>query len=136
MSVDAATQAAIKEQQLSGCPSEKKIAIVITGNHIDQATKATFYTFQAFKQTGDNTLTADSSYRYSQLLSFNEELIKNYGNIRLLRVFPGKKWVGNTDADFVSQRQDQIQKWATELVLDEELCEEPLVLKFFKIPEE
>ena len=134
MSVDASVQAEIKEKQLAACPGENKITIVIAGHHDDAATKATFFDFVCTINQGGSEKTSNVSYRYSELLKFNEEkLIHNYGAIRLLRVFPPKKFVGNKEGDFVVMRRDAIQAWATELVSDEELCEDPDVLAQFKL---
>lgn len=135
MSVDPSVQNEIKEKQISGCPSENKISIVITGHRDDAASKATFYDFTATRVENGAEKTAQTSYRYSQLLEFNEKLIYNYGAIRLLRVFPPKKFVGNREGDFIVLRRDAIQEWATELCLDEETCEDKLVLQFFKLIE-
>jgi hypothetical protein len=135
MSVDPSVQAEIKEKQLAACPSENKITIVIKSHHDDVATKATFFDFVCTINQGGSEKTSETSYRYSQLLEFNEKLIYNYGNIRLLRTFPPKKFVGNKEGDFIVMRRDAIQEWATELVSDEEICEEPLLLSFFKLTE-
>ena len=131
MSVEASVQAEIKEKQLAACPSENKITIVITGHHEDAVQKATVFDFVSTINENGTEKTATTKYRYSRLLTFNEELIKKYGNIRLLRVFPPKKFVGNKEGDFVVMRRDAIQAWATELVTDEEVCEDPDVRKFF-----
>ena len=69
--------------------------------------------------------------RYSILLDFNENLIHDYGAIHILRMFSPKKWVGNKQGDFVQQRMEAIQKWMTELVEDEELCDDPKLRSFF-----
>ncbi|EAX95874.1 PX domain containing protein [Trichomonas vaginalis G3] len=135
MSVEASVQNEIKEKQLAGCPSENKLSIVITGHRDDATTKATFYNFVATRIVNGVEKSSQTSYRYSQLLEFNEKLIYNYGAIRLLRVFPPKKFVGNRDGDFVVLRRDAIQEWATELCLDEEVCEDKDVLEFFKLTE-
>ena len=135
MSVDPQVQQEIKDKQLAACPSDSKITIVITGHRDDAATKATFFNFRSTINEGGSEKTAESSYRYSQLLEFNEQLIHNYGAIRLLRTFPPKKFVGNKEGDFIVMRRDAIQNWCTELVSDEEVCEDPLVRKFFKLIE-
>jgi hypothetical protein len=135
MSVEPSVIAEIREKQLAACPSENKITIVITGNREDPGSKATFYNFESTINQGGSEKKVETSYRYSQLLEFNEKLIHEYGNIRLLRVFPPKKFVGNKEGDFVVMRRNAIQDWATELVSDEEVCEDPLVRNFFKLSE-
>ena len=137
MSVSPEVQQQIKEKQLAACPSPNKLTIVITGHRDDAATKATFFNFTSslLNAEGGSEKIAESSYRYSQLLEFNEKLIHNYGAIRLLRTFPPKKYVGNKEGDFVVMRRDAIQNWATELCSDEELCEDPDVLRQFKLLE-
>jgi hypothetical protein len=67
------------------------------------------------------------------LLEFNDTLIHDYGNIRILRLFPPKKWVGNREGNFVQQRLDAIQKWLNELIEDEELCDDPKFRNFFGV---
>ena len=135
MSVEQSVFSEIKEKQLASCPSDSKITIVIASYRDDPGTKATFFNFVSTVNEGGSEKTAETSYRYSQLLEFNEQLIHNYGNIRLLRTFPPKKFVGNKEGDFVVMRRDAIQTWATELVLDEETCDDPLIRKFFKLSE-
>jgi len=135
MTTDPSVQQQIKERHLNTCPSESKIALVITGHHDDVAAKATFFDIHCVKVEGGNEISCDVSFRYSQLLEFNDKLIYNYGNIRLLREFPPKKYVGNKESDFVKLRQDGLQNWLTELVTDEEICEDPLVRSFFKLTE-
>lgn len=133
MTVDPSVQNEIKEKQLAACPSENKISIVITGHRDDG--KVVFYTFQCTRNENGSVKTTECEYRYSALLEFNEKLIYNYGAIRLLRLFPPKKFVGNREGDFVVMRRDAIQEWATELCMDEELCEDKLVLQQFKLVE-
>ena len=137
MNLDSATVDAIKERQLSQCPVENKIALVITGHQEDAAAKATFYNFRCylFDSNGTEQKCSEERYRYSQLLDFNEKLIHDYGAIRLLRLFPPKKWIGNKEGDFVTQRREAIQNWLTEICQDEELAQEPQVLKYFKLAE-
>lgn len=122
----------LREKQLANCKSQSKIALVITNFADDPATKATFYTTQCTRvdENGQEHI-EENKYRYSQLLEFNEVLIQNYGAIRLLRVFPPKKWVGNREGNFVQQRMEKIQEWMTELVEDEEICDDQKLREFF-----
>ena len=137
MNLDPATIDAIKEKQLASCPVENKIALIITGNQEDAAAKATFYNFRCYLQdsNGSEIKCSEDRYRYSQLLEFNEQLMHDYGAIRLLRLFPPKKWIGNKEGDFVTQRQEAIQNWLNELCEDEETAQDPKILKFFKLAE-
>jgi hypothetical protein len=77
--------------------------------------------------------TTENRYRYSVLLEFNDALIHDYGAIRILRLFPPKKWVGNRQGNFVQQRQDAIQAWLNEIIADQELCDDAKVRAFFKV---
>ena len=126
----------LKDKQLQNCKSKSKIAIVILNYADDPVAKATFYNTQCTRvdASGQEHVT-ENRYRYSQLLEFNEQLMHDYGAIRLLRLFPPKKWVGNRQGDFVQQRMEAIQAWMTELVEDEELCDDPKVRSFFKLTE-
>lgn len=126
--------AELKEKQLQNCKSQSKIAIVIQNYADDPVAKATFYNTQCTRidANGQEQVT-ENRYRYSQLLEFNEQLMHDYGAIRILRLFPPKKWVGNRQGDFVQQRMEAIQAWMTELVEDEELCDDPKVRSFFKL---
>lgn len=130
------TTSELKERQLATCKSQSKIAIVILNYADDPVAKATFYNTQCTRvdANGQEHVT-ENRYRYSQLLEFNEQLMHDYGAIRLLRLFPPKKWVGNREGNFVEQRMAQIQKWMTEIVQDEELCDDPKVRNFFKLTE-
>lgn len=134
--VDPSVIAEIKEKQLTGCPAENKISLVITGHQEDPAAKATFFQIVATRVDPSGAeQSANNSCRYSQLLELNEKLIYNYGQIRLLRTFPPKKFVGNRVGDFVVMRRDALQAWLTELVLDEEMAVEPEILHFFQLSE-
>lgn len=137
MNLDSATINSIVEQQLAKCEVSEKITLVITGHQDDAAAKATFFNIHAKKYDENGTVIKESEgrFRYSQLLEFNDLLIYNYGNIRMLRVFPPKKWVGNKAMDFVTQRQEQLQKWLNELVEESETCTDQRVLKFFNLIE-
>ena len=137
MSLNAETINSITVAQLAACKGQEKITLVITGHQDDAAEKATFFNVQAKKYdtSGAVVKTAEGRFRYSQLFDFNERLIFNYGNIRMLRVFPPKKWVGNKAMDFIAQRQEVLQKWLNELVEDEETCADPIILKFFNLIE-
>jgi hypothetical protein len=123
----------LKAKQLESCPSASKISLVITGAAEDPLAKATFYTTQCTVVNDGAESTTENRYRYSQLLEFNDSLIHDYGAIRILRLFPPKKWVGNREGNFVQQRQDAIQTWLNELIADEELCDDPKVREFFKV---
>jgi hypothetical protein len=131
MSGDASAD--LKARQLESCPSESKISLIITGTADDPAAKATFYITQCTVVNGGVESTTENRYRYSALLDFNDSLIHDYGAIRILRLFPPKKWVGNREGNFVQQRQDAIQTWLNELIADEELCDDPKVREYFKV---
>ena len=137
MNLDQQTVNSMIEAQLASAEGQEKITLVITGHQDDAAAKATFFNIQAKKYdtNGSVVKTSEERYRYSQLLEFNDSLILDYGNIRILRLFPPKKWVGNKAMDFVTQRQEALQKWLDELVEDEETSSDPKVLKFFKLAE-
>jgi hypothetical protein len=122
---------ALKAKQLESCPSESKIALVITGT-VDDG-KATFYITQCTVVANGVETSKENRFRYSQLLDFNDTLIHDYGNIRILRLFPPKKWVGNREGNFVQQRLDAIQKWLSEIIEDEELCDDPKLRTFFGV---
>jgi hypothetical protein len=123
----------LKVRQLDSCPSDSKIAIVITGALDDPVTKATFYLTKCTVLIDGSEQTSENRYRYSQLLDFNDSLIHDYGAIRILRLFPPKKWVGNREGNFVQQRQDAIQTWLNELIADDELCDDLRFRDFFKV---
>jgi hypothetical protein len=123
----------LKAKQLESCPSESKISLIITGSADDPVAKATFYVTQCTVVNNGVETTSENRYRYSGLLDFNDSLIHDYGAIRILRLFPPKKWVGNREGNFVQQRQDAIQNWLNELIADEELCDDPKVREFFKV---
>ncbi|KAH0787681.1 PX domain containing protein [Histomonas meleagridis] len=138
MNLDQQTVNSMIEAQLASCEGQEKITLIITGHQDDAAAaKATFFNIQAKKYdtNGSVVKTSEERYRYSQLLDFNESLILDYGNIRILRLFPPKKWVGNKSTDFVTQRQEALQKWLNELVEDEETSSDPKILRFFKLIE-
>ena len=46
--------------------------------------------------------------RYSGLQNWQAEVRKSLEISTGLPVFPGKKWFGNTDRDFLKKRQDEI----------------------------
>jgi hypothetical protein len=123
----------LKAKQLESCPSDSKISLVITGATEDPVAKATFYLTQCTVVNGGVESPTENRYRYSQLLEFNDSLIHDYGAIRILRLFPPKKWVGNREGNFVQQRQDAIQTWLNELIADEELCDDLKIREFFKV---
>jgi hypothetical protein len=122
---------ALKAKQLESCPSESKISLVITST-VDDG-KATFYVTQCTVVANGLESTKENRFRYSQLLEFNEGLMKNYGAIRIFRLFPPKKWVGNREGNFVQQRLEPIQLWMNELIEDEELCDDQKVRTFFGV---
>jgi hypothetical protein len=124
-------QETLKAKQLESCPSESKISLVITST-VDDG-KATFYITQCTIVVNGVESTKENRFRYSQLLEFNEALTKDYGAIRILRLFPPKKWVGNREGNFVQQRLDAIQLWMNELIEDEELCDDQKVRNFFGV---
>jgi hypothetical protein len=123
----------LKSKQFESCPSESKISIIITSATDDPIAKATFYVTQCSVINNGTESTTENRYRYSQLLEFNDSLIHDYGAIRILRLFPPKKWVGNREGNFVQQRQDAIQTWLNELIADEELCDDTKIREFFKV---
>jgi hypothetical protein len=124
----------LKAKQLESCPSKTKIAIVILNYADDPVAKATFYNTECtFVDENGVEHVSENRYRYSALLDFNETLVHDYGAIRILRLFPPKKWVGNKEGSFVQQRMEQIQKWLTEIVEDEELCEDQKVRDYFHL---
>lgn len=127
----------LKEKQLASCKAPTKISLVILNYADDPQAKATFYNTQCtlVDENGQEHV-KEERYRYSQLLDFNEQLIHDYGAIRLLRVFPPKKWVGNREGDFVQQRMEKIQEWMNELVEDEEICQDGKLRAFFKLTQE
>ena len=131
MNTDQSVISEIKNLQISGCASKSKISLVITGFQDDAQAKATFFNVQCTTvDPSGSESTSENRFRYSQLYDLNEKLIHEYGNIRLLRNFPPKKVVGK-NIDFLQQRKEGLQQWMTELILDEEICEEPLVREFF-----
>jgi hypothetical protein len=124
----------LKAKQLESCPSRSKISIVITSTVDDPATKATFYATQCtIVDSSGNEQSNEQRYRYSSLLEFNDTLIHDYGAIRILRLFPPKKFVGNKEGNFIQQRKDAIQSWLNEIIADEELVDDPKIRKFFKV---
>lgn len=128
------TMSEIREGQLSSCVGSPKIALVIQNSVEDPVAKATFYVTQVTQVEEDGVEhVSEQRYRYSQLLAFNEMLKLEYGEIRIMRLFPPKKWVGNKEGDFVETRQSAIQNWMTALVKDEETCHDPRVREFFQI---
>ena len=136
MSLDSSAIDAIREKQLDSAPGDTKLTLVITGHQEDPAAKATFFNVSASFTGSDGTeKTSEGRYRYSQLLDFNEQLIHDYGAIRLLRTFPPKKLIGNKEVDFVAQRMEALQNWMSELCADEETCQDKRLLAFFKLNE-
>jgi hypothetical protein len=134
MILDSSEIAALKEEQLKSCPAARKVSLVITGCQEDAAAKATFYAIEGtIEQDSGEEKKIEQRYRYSQLFDFNETLIREYGAIRILRLFPPKKLVGNKAGDFVAQRKDYLQKWLAEIVADEELSEASIILQLFKL---
>jgi hypothetical protein len=134
MNLDSTEVAELKAKQFEQCPAEQKVSIIITGFQEDARAKATFFNIEAARLTADGSeRKADGRFRYSQLLEFNESLIQDYGAIRILRLFPPKKFVGNKEGSFVQQRKDALQTWLNELVADEETCADPKLLTFFQI---
>jgi hypothetical protein len=130
--LDSAQVEELRAKQLESCPAELKISLIITGFQEDAAAKATFFTVEGQLDKDDGTkTTSEGRYRYSQLLEFNEK----YGAIRLLRLFPPKKFIGNKEGDFVTQRRDALQLWLNELVSDEETCADRRIREFFKLTE-
>jgi hypothetical protein len=125
----------LRAKQLESCPAALKISLIITGFQEDAAAKATFFTVEAQLDKEDGAkVTSETRHRYSQLLEFNEKLInEKYGAIRILRLFPPKKFIGNKEGDFVTQRKDALQLWLNELVSDEETCADPRVREFFQL---
>ncbi|OHT11901.1 PX domain containing protein [Tritrichomonas foetus] len=137
MNLDPSTIDSIKEKQLASCPVDNKIALIITGHQDDPAAKATFFNFRCYlhDSTGAEQKCSENRYRYSQLLDFNESLIHDYGAIRLLRTFPPKKFIGNKETDFVTQRMEALQNWLNELCEDEETAQDKKLLAFFNLAE-
>jgi hypothetical protein len=134
MILDSADFAALKEKHFNICPSENKLSLIITGCHEDAAAKATLYTVAGtLRDPSGQEKNIEARYRYSQLYDFNETLIHEYGAIRILRYFPPKKLIGNKAGDFVAQRRDGLQTWMSEIVEVVELCEAPIILKFFTL---
>jgi hypothetical protein len=124
----------LKAKQLESCPSKFKVSIVITSTVDDPASKATFYVTQCtVVDASGNEQSSEQRYRYSALLEFNDGLLHDYGAIRVLRLFPPKKFVGNKEGNFVQQRKDAIQQWMSEIVADEELIEDPKIRNYFKV---
>jgi len=137
MNLDSTEAAAIKAKQYEQCPAPRKISIVITGFQEDARAKATFFNIDASILLDDGTeKKSDDRFRYSQLLELNESLVQDYGNIRILRLFPPKKFVGNKEGSFVQQRKDALQIWLNELVADEETSVDSKLLAFFKLATE
>jgi hypothetical protein len=124
----------LKSKQLESCPSQSKVSLVIVNTVDDPASKATFYVIQAIVvDSSGNQQQQEPRYRYSQLLEFNDTLIHDYGAIRILRLFPPKKFVGNKEGSFVQQRKDAIQEWLNEIIADEELVDDAKIRKFFNV---
>jgi sorting nexin-25 len=124
----------LKAKQIESCPSKSKVALVISSVVDDPVSKATHYVVQSTVVDPDgNERTVEQAYRYSVLLDFNETLIHAYGLIRILKLFPPKKLVGNHDGNFVQQRKDAIQKWMSEIIADEELVDDPKIRAFFQV---
>lgn len=133
MNLDEAAISEMKSRQLSECPSQSKIALIITGYQNDPAQKAVVYNTQCIRiDASGSEVVNEQRFRYSQLLEFNEKLIYNYGTIRLLRNFPPKK-IQNKDPKVLQVRMDSLQQWMLELVIDEEICDDPLVREFFHV---
>jgi hypothetical protein len=127
------TLADLKAWHLQSCPSDSKISLIITCTIDDPISKATFYLTECTVVNNGIPATIENRFRYSQLLEFNESLIKYYGAMRILRLFPPKKWVGNRQGELVKQRQEAIQIWLNEIIADEELCDDPVIRDFFKV---
>jgi hypothetical protein len=134
-SLDSSQVEGLRAQQRESCRAARNISLIITSFQEDAAAKATFFTIEAMLDLDDGTqMKTEGRFRYSQLFDFNEKLInEKYGLIRMLRVFPPKKFIGNKAGDFVAQRRDGLQAWLDELVADEEAAADPLILTFFNL---
>jgi hypothetical protein len=125
----ASTDDFLKNKQLESCPSQSPMSLIIVG--CQERNVPTYYTIEANVVRNGATFTRRDRFRYSQLLELNEALIREWGAIRVLRLFPPKKVVGNREGNFVKQRQSGIQNWLNELNAEEEICDEPALREFF-----
>jgi hypothetical protein len=60
-------------------------------------------------------------------------LIRHPGPIRILRLFPPKKWVGNREGNITQQRLHAIRNWISEPIEDDGLCDDPKIRTFFHL---
>lgn len=135
MNVEESVLKKIKQAQIAdqeGRP--QKLVLLITGWNNDISEGAVFYSIDSITiDESGNEILHQTTTRYSALLSLNEQLIHKYGLMRIYRIFPPKKAVGNKDEKFVQTRQKELQQWLSEIAVDEEASTDKLVLDFFKI---
>jgi hypothetical protein len=119
----------LRNKQLESCPSESPISLIIIG--CQEKHVPTYYSFECTVVKNGVTYIRRVRYRYSQLLELNEALMQEWGAIRVLRLFPPKKVVGNREGTFVKQRRAAIQTWLNEIIAEEEICDELVLRGFF-----
>jgi hypothetical protein len=82
---------------------------VVISSRVDDG-EAAFYSTQFTVVSNGAETTKDNRFRPSPLPEFNDGLAHDYGNTRILRLFPPRKCVGNREGTFIQQGLIAIEK--------------------------
>jgi hypothetical protein len=124
-----------KQSQLQSSISIPPMYISIEGHQFDADIRATLYRLEIGVQKGDAVIVHSTSRRYSEIRNFDAEIRKQFGDSHYLLAFPPKKFVGNTNPEFLQIRVEQLQKYLANLVMIPGIARSPSFTRFFLIDE-
>lgn len=104
-----------KKSQLHQSACEQPFYIHIESFYIDKDSGITFYIIQVGIQDDNEILQKNIAVRYSQLEKLNRELHQQFPNNTEFPPFPPKKYIFNTNINFLKKRSEDLQHYLSAL---------------------
>ena len=124
------------KQALEQSSAIPKMYVIIRGNDFVESIQAVQYKLEFGVQSGNNVNQKTVHKRYSELEEFDKLIRKYFKDQKLIGPFPPKKLLGNTDEEFLSQRQIDLQRYLTQIFKVPGICIFPPFLNLFGIEAE
>ena len=122
-----------KKSQLHQSANEKPFYIHIKSYAMDKTVGATFYLLEFGVKDNDSVQIHPISVRFSQLDKLDKIIRRNFINSSVLDKFPPKKYIFNTDKNFLKKRSEDLQNYLASLTKLPKILEFEEFRRFFNL---
>jgi hypothetical protein len=119
-----------KRELLANSQSTPPFYISIERQQYDEELKAVVYDCQVGIQENTDVVIHIVKTRFSHLAQFDKHLRKTEVDLRPLKPFPKKRWIGNTEESFLAERRRDLQEYLRSLTQISGILQKPCFRKF------